>query len=153
MAFVHVNIGSNLGDRRLNISRAVRAISENFGPFEISHAVESDPWGFGSTNSFINVGVSFETELSPHDLLHKLQQIERKISPASHRNPDGSYADRLIDVDIIAIDDLVIDDEELKIPHPLMEKRRFVLEPMAEIAPGWRNPLNGKTPFEMLMDI
>ena len=65
MSYVLVNIGSNLGDRRLNLSRAMRKIGEEFGDFEISHVVESAPWGFDSTHSFLNLGMSFETDLSP----------------------------------------------------------------------------------------
>lgn len=153
MAYVLVNIGSNIGNRRLNLSRAMRAIGEEFGNFEISHVVESAPWGYDSTNSFLNLGIAFTTELTPMELLHRLQEIERSISPASHRNPDGTYADREIDIDIIAIDREIIAEVELKVPHPRLAERRFVLEPLAELAPGWRHPLTGLTPMEMLMKL
>lgn len=151
MSYVLVNIGSNLGDRRLNLSRAMRMIGEEFGDFEISHVVESAPWGFDSTHSFLNLGMSFETDLSPLDLLHKLQEIERSIGVGSHRTPDGGYADREIDIDIIAIDQDIIDLPELQVPHPHMAERLFVLEPMDELAPGWRHPATGLTPIEMIM--
>lgn len=151
MSYVLVNIGSNLGDRRLNLSRAMRKIGEEFGDFEISHVVESAPWGFDSTHSFLNLGMSFETDLSPLDLLHKLQEIERSIGGGSHRTPDGGYADREIDIDIIAIDQEIIDLPELQVPHPHMAERLFVLEPMDELAPGWRHPVTGLTPIEMIM--
>ena len=151
MSYVLVNIGSNLGDRRLNLSRAMRKIGEEFGGFEISHVVESAPWGFDSTHSFLNLGMSFETDLSPLDLLHKLQEIERSIGGGSHRTPDGGYADREIDIDIIAIDQEIIDLPELQVPHPHMAERLFVLEPMDELAPGWRHPVTGLTPIEMIM--
>ncbi len=151
MSYVLVNIGSNLGDRRLNLSRAMRKIGEEFGDFEVSHVVESAPWGFDSTHSFLNLGMSFETDLSPLDLLHKLQEIERSIGGGSHRTPDGGYADREIDIDIIAIDQEIIDLPELQVPHPHMAERLFVLEPMDELAPGWRHPVTGLTPIEMIM--
>ncbi len=151
MAIVFVNIGSNLGDRRLNLSRAMRAIGEEFGQFEISHVVESEPWGFDSTHSFLNLGMMFSSDLPPKEILHRLQAIERHISPAPHRNPDGSYADRLIDIDIVAIDELQTADEELTLPHPHLAERRFFLEPLAELAPGWRHPANGLTPHQMLI--
>lgn len=151
MSYVLVNIGSNLGDRRLNLSRAMRKIGEEFGDFEISHVVESAPWGFDSTHSFLNLGMSFETDLSPLDLLHKLQEIEKSIGGGSHRTPDGGYADREIDIDIIAIDQEIIDLPELQVPHPHMAERLFVLEPMDELAPGWRHPVTGLTPIEMIM--
>jgi len=129
----------------------MRKIGEEFGDFEISHVVESAPWGFDSTHSFLNLGMSFETDLSPLDLLHKLQEIERSIGGGSHRTPDGGYADREIDIDIIAIDQEIIDLPELQVPHPHMAERLFVLEPMDELAPGWRHPVTGLTPIEMIM--
>lgn len=153
MAYVLVNIGSNLGDRRLNLSRAMRKIGELFGDFEISHVVESEPWGFDSTHSFLNLGMSFQADLSPMDLLRCLQNIERSISDTRHRTSDGGYADREIDIDIIAIDREIIDMPELKVPHPKMSERLFVLEPMAELAPGWRHPVTDLTPVEMIMKI
>ncbi len=136
MATVFVNIGSNLGNRRLNLSRAVRAIGEEFGEYEISHVVESEPWGFDSTHSFLNVCVMFHSELEPLDVLHRLQDIERRISPDPHRNSEGEYIDRLIDIDIVAIDDLRISTPELTIPHPHLKDRDFFLRPLLEIAPG-----------------
>ena len=149
MAYIFVNIGSNLGDRRLNLSRAMRAIGEEFGDFEISHVVESEPWGFDSTHSFLNVGMMFQSDLEPLDILHRLQAIERSISPASHRNPDGSYADRIIDIDIVAIDVvkdgrpelLRIDTPELTVPHPRLKERDFFLRPLLELAPNLINRL------------
>lgn len=140
MATVFVNIGSNLGNRRLNLSRAMRAIGEEFGEYEISHVVESEPWGFDSTHSFLNVGMMFFSDLEPLEILHRLQAIERSISPDSHRKSDGTYADRIIDIDIVAIDYLQINTPELTVPHPHLLERDFFLRPMAELAPGWRYP-------------
>ena len=144
MSIVFVNIGSNLGNRRLNLSRAIRAIGEEFGEYEISHVVESEPWGFDSTHSFLNVCVMFRSDLAPLEILHRLQSIERGISPASHRNPDGTYADRIIDIDIVAIDViregkpelLVMDTPELTLPHPRLKERDFFLRPLLELAPA-----------------
>lgn len=140
MATVFVNIGSNLGNRRLNLSRAMRAIGEEFGEYEISHVVESEPWGFDSTHSFLNVGMMFFSDLEPLEILHRLQAIERGISPTRHRKSDGTYADRIIDIDIVAIDYLQINTPELTVPHPHLLERDFFLRPMAELAPGWRYP-------------
>ena len=151
MAFVLINIGSNLGNRRLNLSRAMRAVGEEFGEFEMSHVVESAPWGFDSTNSFLNVGMAFNTDLSPEEVLDRLQAIEQRLAPGSHRTPQGGYADRELDIDIVAIDREIIDSERLKVPHPHLARRRFFLEPLAELVPGWVNPVNGLTPSEMLM--
>lgn len=153
MALVSVNIGSNLGDRRLNISRAVRAISMEFGDFEISHVVESAPWGFDSTHSFLNVGLTFETDLNPEETLRRLQNIEKGISGKSHRTASGGYTDREIDIDVITFDSEVIDLPHLQVPHPRMPQRSFVLQPLAELMSWWRHPLTGLTPFEMLENL
>lgn len=150
MHTVFLNLGSNMGNRRMNLSRAVAAIEKEFGYFELSHTIESEPWGFDSPNSFLNVGMMVTSDLPPLEILHKLQAIEEQLSPTSHRNPDGSYADREIDIDIIAIDDISMTTDELTLPHPLMAERRFVLEPLAELAPFWRHPVNGLTPGEMM---
>ena len=149
MAFVMINIGSNLGNRRLNLSRAMRMIGEEFGAFEISHVVESAPSGFDSTN-FLNLGMAFHSELSPLKILRKLQGIEKKISPASHRDSEGRYIDREIDIDIIAIDSEIIDTPELTLPHPRMAERDFVLNANGGACPRWTHPVTGLTPTEML---
>lgn len=150
MAFVLINIGSNVGRRRLNLSRAMRAVGEEFGPFELSHVVESKPWGFDSTNSFLNVGMAFNTELSPIEILHRLQAIERLLAPAPHRDESGGYIDRELDIDIVAIDREVIDTAELKVPHPHLAERDFFLVPIEELAPGWTHPITGLTASQML---
>ena len=147
---VIVNIGSNLGNTRLNLSRAMAAIVNRFGDIERSHAMDSEPWGFESPHRFLNVCIMFATDLAPAEVHEILRGIEADISPAAHRAPDGSYADRLIDIDIVAIDDMVIDTPELQVPHPRLPERDFFLKPLAEIAPGWRHPVNGMSPDEML---
>ena len=129
----YINIGTNLGNRRLNLSRAVAAVEKRFGYFEISKVVESEPWGFDSTNLFLNVAMMFESDDEPLDVLHALQAIEREISPAPHRNVDGSYRDRLIDIDIMAIENMTVDTEELQVPHPHLFDRPFFINPLKEL--------------------
>ncbi|MCM1290879.1 MAG: 2-amino-4-hydroxy-6-hydroxymethyldihydropteridine diphosphokinase [Prevotella sp.] len=148
-----INIGSNKGDRRLNLSRVLASIAQTFGEFEMSHAVVSEPWGFESTSKFLNACLMFVSEKNPHEVLDELQRIEKKICPDSHRDADGKYIDRVIDIDIVAIDGMVIDTNRLKVPHPQLANRKFFLEPLAEIAPGWRHPVTGKTAEDMLNDI
>lgn len=150
---VFLNIGSNLGNLRMNLSRAVAAIEKEFGYFELSHTLESEPWGYESDHPYLNVGMMIISDLPPTEILHKLKEIEKAISPESHRNPDGTYADRVVDIDIIAIDDMVIESHELQVPHPRMAQRRFVLEPMVELAPLWSHPVLNKTPGEMLSEL
>lgn len=154
MHTAYLNIGSNIGDRRGNIAAAVAAIKERLDAgAAVSAEVESEPWGYSSPNPYINIGVALRTELSPLDLLGAVRDIERAISPAPHRNADGSYADRLIDIDIIAVDSLVVDVAELQIPHPRMHERRFVLEPMNCLNPRWIHPILGLNPSQMLENI
>ena len=129
----YINIGTNLGNRRLNLSRAVAAVERRFGYFEISKVVESEPWGYDSTNLYLNVAMMFDTEEAPLDVLHTLQAIEKEISPEAHRNPDGTYKDRLIDIDIMAIENVVVDEPELKVPHPHLFDRPFFINPLKEL--------------------
>ena len=145
-----INIGSNLGDRRLNLSRAMRAVGMEFGDFEMSHAVESAPAGFDSPHRFLNVGMLFQSDLQPEEVLTRLQAIEKQLGSGPHRNADGSYRDRLIDIDIVAADDLVMQTDRLTLPHPRLAERRFFLEPLKEIAPQWKHPVNGLTARQML---
>ena len=133
---VHLNIGSNTGDRLALIERAIVLIGEYAGEVTArSRAVESSPWGFESPHPFMNVGINIETELEPLALLDRLQSIEREVSPIPHRNPDGSYRDRGIDIDIIAWNGLTMKTDRLSIPHPLAREREFVMLPLREIWP------------------
>lgn len=142
----HINIGSNIGDSRSVIERAVAdvfAISE--GVVRRSGYVESEPWGFSSPHRFLNIGVEIETSLPPEELLKRLLEVEKSISPASHRNPDGSYRDRLIDIDLIfmADDDGVVlryASPALTLPHPRAKERPFVMNPIVELHPGGMSP-------------
>ena len=137
-----------------NIDRAVAFISEIGVVRAVSAPVFSAPWGYVSDSEFMNVGLNIDVELSPFDLLAALKRIERLIAPdESHRTADGEYADRTIDLDLIAYGTEVADAPELTLPHPRMAEREFVLRPMVEIMPHWRHPKNGLTPSEMLEKI
>lgn len=134
MRRAYVNIGSNIGDRHALVGRAVALVSsldEGSGAL-VSGAYESEPWGYESPHRFINVGVSLLTSASPLELLHRLQEMERGISPHSHRNPDGSYADRMIDIDLIAMEGVEMESAELTLPHPRAAQRAFVMQPLIE---------------------
>lgn len=144
-----LNIGSNLGNRLLNISKAIRAIEAEFGYFELSKKVESAPWGFDSTNSFINVAMMVISDLEPEAVLDKLQAIELKLDGKPHRDREGGYIDRLIDIDIMAADQIEYHSERLTLPHPHLAERSFFLEPFSQLAPAWRHPQTGLTPTEM----
>ena len=146
----YLNIGSNMGDRRDNLYRAVVALAAGTSGCAVSSIVESEPWGFESENRFMNVGISMVSDIAPHEMLDRIHDIERRLGSASHRDADGGYIDRLVDIDIVAIDDLVIDTPTLKVPHPHLPDRDFFLLPMAQLAPDWRHPVTGLTASQML---
>lgn len=148
--YAFLNIGSNIGNRRLNLSKAVAEIEKLVGYFELSHTLETHPWGYVSDKTFLNVGMSFQTDLSPEELLDALQEIEGRLNKTPHRHADGSYADREVDIDIVALDELTIDTDRLKVPHPHLAERDFFLLPMKELAPGWHHPRTGLSPDEMI---
>lgn len=135
MHLAHLNIGSNNGDRRAFIARAVALISDRFHVVAVSDPVESAPWGFNSQNPFINIGISILTDLDPFQLLDATRAIEKEISDLPHRNHDGSYRDRDIDIDIIFYDTLRVMTPRLTIPHPHALKRQFVTQPLKQLHP------------------
>ncbi len=139
MSKIHLNIGSNLGDRHALIGRAVALLSRKVpGPVRmyLSSYIESEPWGFTSSNTFVNLGVMILTpqKVDPMQLLSITQSIERTVGKgAAHRNADGTYCDRPIDIDIIDVDRAVINTPQLVIPHPRAKEREFVMRPLREL--------------------
>lgn len=151
MPTAYIGIGSNIGDRHAIIRRAVTAIKSRIdSEARVSDPYESPAWGYESPNTYINICVAARTDLSPLALFGELQAIQHSISPAPHRAPDDTYIDRAIDIDLIAVDDAVIDTPELTLPHPRMHLRPFVLVPMAQLDPGWRHPILGKSISDLL---
>ena len=133
MHTVYLSLGSNLGDKEQNLASAVSEIARRIGDITAQSAfLETEPWGFDSENTFLNAAVCVETELSPYELLHTTQQIERDLG-RKQKSEKGQYHDRIIDIDILLYDDLHIQTPELTIPHPLMQQRDFVLIPLKEI--------------------
>ena len=98
----------------------------------------------------MNLGVSLVSDMAPHEMLDRIHDIEHRLGSASHRDAVGGYIDRLVDIDIMAIDDLVIDTPTLQVPHPHLPDRDFFLRPMAQLAPDWRHPVTGLTASQML---
>ena len=140
----YLGIGTNLGDRAENLTRAVALISEQVGTvLACSSFMETAPWGFTSDNHFLNAVLAVDTALSPLELLRVTQSIEREVGRL-HKTIDGNYSDRIIDIDILLYDDLTIVSEELTIPHPYMLIRDFVYLPLEEIAPEVLRNLRAK---------
>lgn len=133
---VYLGLGTNLGDKEANIRQALAYIQEEMGSIDrCSSLLVSEPWGFESTNSFINAVCCIYTEMSPQDILHTAKAIEKKMG-RTRKSSCGVYHDRIIDIDILLYDDIRISTPELTIPHPLMHERPFVMEPLMEITSG-----------------
>ena len=135
---VYLGLGSNLGDREAVLLQAIKLIDERVGQvLRHSSFIETEPWGFESTNRFLNAAVCCETTLTPREVLQVTQQIERDLGKrkrhATKRQKEINYQDRPIDIDILLYDDLIVDEPDLKIPHQLMYQREFVMRPLNEI--------------------
>jgi 2-amino-4-hydroxy-6-hydroxymethyldihydropteridine diphosphokinase len=138
MSIAYIGIGSNLGNRRYHCLKAVELLEQNGQTVsKISSLYETDPWGVTDQPRFINMAVEIETELLPKELLDLLKRIEKRMG----RGKTVRWGPRVIDLDILFYDDLTVNDSDLVIPHPLMQTRAFVLEPLAEIAPGKVHPV------------
>lgn len=130
---VLLGLGSNLGDKAWNLNEAIRLIDERVGTVvRKSSFIETKPWGFESENRFLNAVICCETTKSPREVLLFSQQIERDLG-RTKKSVFGGYADRPIDIDILLYDDITVDEPDLKIPHPLMHERDFVMIPLKEI--------------------
>lgn len=153
MATAYLSLGSNLGDRLRLIQEAVAALTVEAGPVTaLSSLYETEPWGFSSPHRFLNVALALETSLSPETLLAVTQRIERDLG-RTHKSVDGRYADRTIDIDLLFVGDAVLDTPALTLPHPRLHLRRFVLEPLCEIAPALLHPLLRKSVSQLLAEL
>ena len=149
---VYLGLGSNLGDGRANLERAISLIDERVGPVtRRSSFLTSEPWGFQSSHLFTNAVVLCVTECSPREVLRLTQQIERdmgrtektvnrqlstvncQLSTVNSQLSTVNYHDRVIDIDILLYDDISVNEPDLRIPHPLMHQRDFVMTPLREI--------------------
>lgn len=130
---VYLSLGSNIGDRRYNIQEAIRLVGEKVGMvFRRSSLVETEPCGFDSTNRFVNACIACQSNLTPQEVLTETQEIERQLG-RTEKTKNGIYHDRSIDIDILLYDNLQINSPSLKIPHPHMLERDFVMIPLREI--------------------
>lgn len=141
MATVYLGLGTNLGNKEANLRTAIYKLQERIGKqVSLSSFYETAPWGFESDHSFLNAAIGLETSLSPIEILHITQEIEKELG-RTKKSVNGSYSDRLIDIDILLYDTLVLQTPELTIPHPLMTERDFVMNPLIEIAGNVIHPI------------
>ena len=133
----YLNIGSNQGDRHAHIEQAIALIVTAYPDAKVvrSNYIESEPWGYESANRFLNIGIALDMaqDIDPIVMLHTLQGIEKAVSAGAHRNADGTYRDRDIDIDIIEIEGIEMESDELTLPHPRAHERDFVIIPMREL--------------------
>ena len=145
---VYLGIGGNIGNKKENQRKCFDLIGQLIGEIQDRSSVyETPPWGFESEFDFWNQAIKVDTHLSPKGILLKIKEIEGLFG---RKRIPGIYSPREMDVDILLYDDLVIDAKELVVPHAHMHERKFVLVPMAEIAPGEVHPVFGKTMGELL---
>ena len=136
----YLGIGTNLGDRTANLDRAIALLAEQAGHvLACSSFIQSEPWGFHSEEIFLNAVVAIDTPLTPHELLISTQAIEREMGRI-HKTLNGNYTNRIIDIDILLYEDLIIDTPNLQIPHPYLLQRAFAYQPLLEIAPHIIHP-------------
>jgi 2-amino-4-hydroxy-6-hydroxymethyldihydropteridine diphosphokinase len=150
MKTIYLSIGSNVGDRETHLARARERLAENdVRVLRASGVYETEPRDVPDQSWFLNQVVEAETELFPIQLLSRLQKIERALG----RLPTRPKGPRTIDLDILLYGDAIVSVPGLDIPHPRMDDRRFVLEPLAELAPELRHPRTGRTVREMLTQV
>jgi len=143
---VLLSLGSNLGDRVRNLERALERLRGHLYIEGVSSIYETQPVGIKDQPWFLNIVCSATTRLKPAALLEYVLELEEDLG----RRRGQRFGPRVIDIDILAYDDRVIDEHDLELPHPRMSERRFVLEPLAEIEPDWRHPVSGQTVGELL---
>jgi 2-amino-4-hydroxy-6-hydroxymethyldihydropteridine diphosphokinase len=141
-------MGSNLGDRSRRLDEAADRIGAIPGTevVRLSSVYETEPWGRGGQGDFLNRVAEIRTDARPDELLDACRSIEDRLG----RERTGRWGPRTIDIDILYYDAAVIENADLRIPHPRIAERRFVLAPLAEIAPDWTDPLSGRTVAAML---
>jgi len=138
---VFLALGSNLGDRKANLEKALQLLGERLSLERVSSLYETEPVGFEEQPLFLNAVCRVKTEVGPFQLLSLLKGVEVALG----RAPSFANAPRLIDVDILFYGNLLIETDRLVIPHPRLEERAFVLIPLAEIAPGLIHPVSGES--------
>lgn len=148
---VFIALGSNMGERLKYLERAVANLQEDvhFRDIRVSDYIETAPYGGVEQDDFLNGVLEAETLYSPGELLARLQEEEQ----LAERKREIHWGPRTLDLDILFYDDLVISDEKLSVPHPDMKNRRFVLEPLAELASAFVHPVYRKTVKELLQEL
>ena len=148
MNVAFLGIGTNLGDKENNLSAAIAGIEEKIGKIVKSSSVyATESWGFKTEDEFLNMVLKVETNLIPSELIRRIQMLE---ASSGRVRSEKQYSSRVIDIDILFYDDLVINEKSLKITHPLLHGRKFVLVPLCEIEAEMIHPVLNKTIASLL---
>lgn len=160
MARVVLLAGGNIGDVKSRLQQAQQLINDRVGAvLRCSHRYESEPWGFAAGTRFSNQAIEVSTDLAPEEVLDAVLAIEGDLGrnrAAEQRERELSkapYASRMIDIDILFYDDLVLVSERLTLPHPLLAEREFALVPLCEIMRTRRHPVTGRTMEQLLEEL
>ena len=146
---VYLGLGSNLGDREDNIQKTLSLIERRIGKIvAVSSMYRTEPVGFESDNYFVNAACILQTELSPLEVLEYTQVVEKELG-RNVKSINGKYHDRIIDIDVLLYDSLIVEYPHYILPHPHLHERKFVLEPLAEIASHIVHPILHKTIGEL----
>ena len=143
---VYLSLGSNLGDRSANLKQAIASLRPQMDVKAKSKVYETPPWGYTEQDKFLNQVVKVKTYLEPEPLLKHLKRLEIALG----RKATFHYGPRLIDMDILFYDALVLETPQLVLPHPHLHERAFVLIPMMDVAPDLVHPVKGKSIRELL---
>lgn len=150
---VYISLGSNLGQKEQNINQAIILLNNSVGKIIKNSSIHfSEPWGFTSNNNFANKVIELLTELSPFELLNRTKLIEKKLGRTS-KSINNIYTDRIIDIDILFYNDLILESENLTIPHKFIHEREFELIPLNEIACTYKHPIYNKTISKLLEEL
>jgi 2-amino-4-hydroxy-6-hydroxymethyldihydropteridine diphosphokinase len=145
---LYLSLGSNLGPKKQQLKEALKMIAKKIGPILLrSSFYETEPWGFSSEDLFLNIAVEVSATLSPQEILKQIDEIENFFG---RERKCTTYTSRTMDIDILFYDDLIINDQNLTVPHPRIQSRRFVLVPMTEIAPCLIHPILQKSISDLL---
>ena len=146
---VYIALGTNLGDRLANLHATIKSLPPEITVLTKSHVYETPPWGYEDQPAFLNMVVRAETGLGPESLLKYLKQLEVELG----REQNFRWGPRLIDLDILFYDNMIVDTPPLIIPHPRLHERAFVLVPLMDVAPNLIHPLFQRSVSQLLAEV